>query len=609
MNLIKKMDIRLLGIITFLIVLAIKIFFCIFALPIRTLSDELATLSGAAYLAGYDWSALVSNAGYYGLGFTSFLFPFFKLFDDPILIYRGILCVCAIVQSLSVFIVFYVSIHFFHIQNRLLISLIAIASSFFVVTRATIAYNEHILILISWICMLLLLKLIEYNSNIKKKRTYTFVLLICLSYALTIHTRSLILWFALIATIIFYAWTNKKLLVSPFVCIVTGVVGIALSRLFVSFMQKTIWISDSGEQLRNASVPIPEISNGLFSVDKWHAWIDIIIGQINTINIFSGGIVLLFIIIFFRFLWNKILRKDKRKENLAESKMDIMGSVLIFFIMCIAMTIFAQSITWLPEAAQAVNEGIFNNNYGTKAFTYIRYIGPYCGPLFMTGCLWIIQYTQRQNDILIYFKISLAIFCAVSVFWIMCVVPYFHQTTSTNIIEVYIPFSWTSVEVDRVSLMIILPATVVIGVLNIIYGVLLKKAKWQILFLILCVLYIYEYAYNAINWDLPTQKQNYYEIGYDVNNYIREKAVDHKFPDKIYVQDVRQITDHQIYYEIQFMLYDYKIIPLLDESDIPAEENIVIITNQNNDFSAWIENGYICTHLNDKITILEKYGK
>lgn len=610
MSFIRKNDVKFFAILTFAFVFGLRLIFCMMALPIRTLSDELATISGAAYTAGYDWSAVVSNAGYYGVGFTSLLGIFFKIFDNPVFIYRGMLCVCALVQSLSVFIVFYILSYYMKISNYIIICLVAIASSFFVVTRASIVYNEHILILISWICMLILFKLIEYNGNIKKKRIYTFLLMICLAYSLTIHTRSIILWVAMIGTILFYIWSDRKLLISPGIFIITGILGYILSKIYVTSMQSNIWIANSSEGLRNATVPVPELSMDLFSVDKWHAWLSIIIGQLNTINIFSGGLVFLFLVIFIHIIWKKITVKKKLKKNTGD-KMDLVVPVLVFFLLCTGMTIFAQSITWLPGAAQAINEGIFNNNYGTKAFTYIRYIGPYCGPLFFIGCLWLIRNIKTHNKIvLFYYKIALAVFVAVSVFWLMCIVPYFHQTISTNIMEVYIPFSFSSVESRNVSLSIILPATLVITVLFILYGIWIKKSKLYAILVFVCVLLIYEYSYNVVNWDLPTQKDNYYVTGVGAADYIRALEKSNNLPDKIYVQDVRKATDHQIYYELQFLLYDLKIIPIKTMDELPNEENLVVITNLNsdNDFSDWINEGYTYTQISDRITILEKYN-
>ncbi len=584
--------------ITFLCAFIVKSVFCVFALPVRTLSDEVATISGAAYLAGYDWSSVVSNAGYYGVGFTSLLSVFFLIFENPVYIYRSMLIVCALVQSMSVFLVFYVCIHYCRIKNVLAVSLIALSSSFFVVTRATIVYNEHILILISWICMILLLKLVEYSENKNKKRCYTFGLMICLAYSLTIHTRALILWIALVVTVVFWGWIKKKWLVSPGVVALTGVVGYVFSQMYIKNMQTQIWTASEGQSLRNASIPVPEVNMDLFSADKWQAWLNIVLGQLNTINIFSGGLLILFLVFFVYVLWKTFIKDKSFKLELENKDIYIFVPVIAFFSLCVAMTIFAQSFTWLPGAATSLAEGIYNTNYGTKAFTYVRYMGPYCGPLFMVGCIWLYQSVSKKHSIGIYYKTGLAVLISVSIYWVACIVPYFHQTTATNVLEVLIPFSLSTVEIEHARLSVILPATAIVIVLYSCYGFLIKKHKINAILIITCVILIYQYAYDAVYWDFPTQTNNYYKIGYDVSNYIREVENEVDLPDKIYVQDVRDITDHQIFYEIQFLLYDYRVIPLDKESYSVGEEDFILVTNESDTekINEWVSLG--CRYVN-----------
>lgn len=587
-----KKEILYAMLITFALTFAIKCFFCLSALPVRTLSDELATISGAAYWAGYDWSSVVSNAGYYGVGFTSLLSIFFYIFENPIYIYRAMLITCAFLQSLAAILVFYVCVHYCKFKNILMISLIALSSSFFVATRATIVYNEHMLILISWICMLLLLKLIEYANDKRRKRWYTFVLMICLGYSLTIHTRSLVLWFALTITVAFWGWVKKQWLISPIIAAATGTFGYIISQFYIKSMQAEIWRASEGRALRNASIPVPEVNLDLFSVDKWQAWLNIVLGQFNTINIFSGGLVVFFLIFFLHLLWKVFIKDKKFTSEFENNGLLIFVPIIVFFLLCVSMTIFAQSFTWLPGAAESLAEGIYNMNYGTKAFTYIRYMSPYCGPLFMVGCIWLYTVMAQKNIVMIYYKVALAVLIAISVYWIACIVPYIHQTTSTGVLEVLIPFSLSTVEIQHARLAVILPASIVVVILFICYGILIKKNKISLILSIISILLVYQYSYNAVNWDFPTQKNNFYNIGFDIEHYISKIEDEVCLPNKIYVQDIRDITDHYMFYEIQFLLFDYRVIPLEEACSID-DSNFVLITNEW-DFgkiNEWIERG------------------
>ena len=82
----------------FLVAWIPRVILCMQTVPVRTLSDELATISGAAYFAGLDWSAVISNAGYYGSGFSALFAPLFLLTDNPFVIYKGMLIGASVVK-------------------------------------------------------------------------------------------------------------------------------------------------------------------------------------------------------------------------------------------------------------------------------------------------------------------------------------------------------------------------------------------------------------------------------------------------------------------------------------------------------------------------------
>lgn len=585
--------------IIFIISFFIRVVLCLQALPIRTLSDELATISGAAHLAGNDWSNLISQAGYYGVGFTSFLWVFFKVFDNPVYIYRGMLVVYAFIQSLSIPIAFYIMKHYFKIKNNVFVALVSLSSSFFVVTRAMIVYNEHILILISWLITLILFKLMENMDNQRKKRYYTTVLFLILSYSLTIHTRALTFWIAILGIIILYAIWKKRCLISPVICIIIGTIGYISSQIFVKFVQSNIWTSSSGETLRNASVPVSSISFSIFNVENWQAWFGIIIGQLNTINIFSGGILIFLVIVLLALAWAH-LKKDNTWDELMKNPIYFhLIIIAIYFVLCIGMTIAAQSISWLPGAANTINAGVLNDEYGSKAFTYIRYIGPYCAPVFLLGSCLIYKMQEYFNKKLLFlYKVSLSIICVLNAIWVTCIVPYFHQSKAINTIEAFVPFALSSSQIEHATLNIILPATLIAFLSFLLYGIFVKKQKPMWIYVYISVFLIYEYAYNALYWDLPTQKGNY-EMGKSIESYIRKLENEINLPEMIYVEDIRDKADHQNYYEYQFLLYDYKIKPFKKEkTNISEETEALLITNGNivENWEYWNELG--CKYLN-----------
>lgn len=153
----------------FILAVLPKIILALQAFPLKTFSDEVATIASAASLAGYDWSAVVSHAGYYGAGFFWIFAPVFRVTDNPVIIYRVILIGCSLVQACIAPICYYLMNQYFHISDKRYGFIGSIACSYLVMTRATLLFNEHILVLLIWVIALLLLKIHEYQKNTGKK--------------------------------------------------------------------------------------------------------------------------------------------------------------------------------------------------------------------------------------------------------------------------------------------------------------------------------------------------------------------------------------------------------------------------------------------------------
>ena len=87
-------------IIIYLICLITKVVISLRVYPVLYLSDEVSALSATALAAGFDWSAVVSHAGYYGFGFLALLVPLFNIVRSPVWIYRIILIIFSMIEAL-----------------------------------------------------------------------------------------------------------------------------------------------------------------------------------------------------------------------------------------------------------------------------------------------------------------------------------------------------------------------------------------------------------------------------------------------------------------------------------------------------------------------------
>ena len=274
-----------------------------FAGIFRTPMDEMSTLSTGAYFGGKDWTALTTYARfYYGGGFSILFAPLYRVFDS-VTVYYIILSVCAALQSISAPISYTALQRFLKIENRKYLIVTSLACSYLVATRAMMVFNEHIIIGCVWVCVYLLCKLTEDG---KYKAGYTVALMAVLSYMLTTHTRTKVIWIAFVMVVLCYRILYKKWLVSVIPAIVSGVVGYFLAGRFNNFVKTVIWDWQEGEFLRNANVRIDLRLSDLKDPVSWQGISSIISGQLNTVLIFTGGIAAIFLTVLIYFYCDTI---------------------------------------------------------------------------------------------------------------------------------------------------------------------------------------------------------------------------------------------------------------------------------------------------------------
>lgn len=502
------------------------------AYPLRTPSDELSTICGAAILSGNDWREVISHAGYYGPGFYSLCAPFFKIFHDPVIIYRAILTVATIAQASTALICFYICDHYANLEdNYFLISLISIISNYAVMTRTTIAYNEHPLILISWIMVLLLCKYFE-----KEKIWYALWIYLLLGYSLIVHTRAMMLLIAISAILLGIEFRYKRMKRCTIHFI--GITGAYFfSNVICKLYRQYIW--DTADGVRNSEYST-KLSKFSFDLESFQAWLNIVLGQIQTINfILCGGVIISIVAII-------VLLIYKKNEN------EIVLWIFGFAFLCIGGTIFAQSLKWFDGAKTAI-ESHYIFAYSCKAFTYVRYFGPYVGMAIMCGLIAIYKSCQKRRLII---GISSVISILLLRFWAFSVYEFVRY--NVNAVEVFWPFG-KIVEKNDVFLGRVDEAVFIFVVLILIFlGFLLLK-KDKIAYGVLLAALMYQYITLASCYDIGNQKMQLDKIA-DTVAVLQNSQVD-----MMYVYDGSGEKDHQTYYLYQMYFYDAKIIPGLPE--------------------------------------------
>ena len=582
-------------IMVFLASLVPRILLCLQAVPLRMYSDEVSTINGAALAAGYDWSQAVSNAGYYGFGMSALFGWIFHVFDSPVIIYRVLLIGSSILQSIPGILCLYILTHFFEMKSWWKASLISIAASYMMVTRTTIFYNEHFLILCMWLVFFILLKLLEHNEQKKLRFLWTILLILVMSYSLTIHTRALTFILAFAGVWGIYLLLYKKSLVSIPVTATLLPLGVLASNFLIKLYQNHVWAGV--DSVRNTEVNVGNASLSLFlEADTWRAWLGIIFGQLNTVSLISGGIVIASILIIFKMLFSLCRKRYYSKDGLTPERME-MGILIggIFSGLCMGMTIAAQSITWLSNTLSALEAGIGGAAYGAKAFTYIRYVGPYLGPLFVIS---LVFFANRPDEFLTHWRKTLKWIVILQVVWLVFILPYCYGSSDAS--EVYRCFNYF-LESEKEGLMVYLPATFVFMLVMLLITYFIRKKKFYSFLCVLVLFLGYQYINNAVNIDISAQKTQYVKVN-SLNSLIKEMDGEDILPEEIYVIDTTDKTDHQLYYGYQFYLYDHKVIP--DYPDSLVEEAVVftnsgVVSNQEflnagYHFMCLDEDEYIC---------------
>lgn len=556
-----------------------RIFLATMSFPFRTRADELGTLAGAAFLAGYDWSDLMGHTAYYGFGASVFLAPLFWIIKDPLVQYKIMIGIWGVLQGLVGVVAWKIGRDYFYIKDQKTLALLSIIGSYMVVTRNTALFNETPMILLTWLICWCLLALNRNNYTRKRKYLYTICLIALLSYSLTLHTRAIVYWIAAIILEIVYFLVTKRTLYSVKIAAIFATAGFLISKCIISSMQNHIWLSSSRNYVTNTKIGTGGLKL-LLEPENWQAWVNIILGQINTLSLVTGTLIIIaFVWIikeFFSILKNKLMVEDEKIPYLC-----IMG----FAAMCTLGTIFGQSISeWLGYVSNAMKNGFANTAYDLKAVTYIRYVGPYIGVL-----VWsiLVLMLKKQKEI---FKVKnnvIAVTLIVQVYWLACILPYIYPNTFTN--EAYLPFGLINNFDNETRCRTYLAGTVVIVLFLLIFWVILKFKNRKILLSIFMAFYIYQYVYDGYYNDIFLMRDSYSEINetYNALKILNEEELLSK---EIGILDVKN-SSHSVSYVYQFCFPDAKIITLNSIDDRMQDYNIVI-TNGEEEAKAYTEIGY-----------------
>lgn len=573
----------------FLIAFLPRLFWSLQAIPLRTVSDELSTMNGAVFFSSQNWNAVVSKAGYYGFGMSILATPLMQWIKDPVILYRTLLVCTGVLESVAAVICFYLIKRVFGITDEKKALLMTATISYVTVVRTTVFYNEHMLMLISWCICLVLAKLV-LTEEPKKRAMWTGFFVLLMLYALTVHARTTTYIFAAVLVIALYGIMYRKKLVSLPVLGILTAGGYILMKKGIKMYQSVVW--SAAEGVRNTRVNIGEEKLALLkTAEGIKSCLFTIFGQINIASMISGGLLITALVMVILLIVKKgkeaFVLKTIQADNAEERLYFVIGS---FFVLCTGMTIAAQSLTWIATATNAIMDGYGTKEYGTKAFTYLRYMMPYLQPLLML----VFVTMEKQKDVFLncFYK-SIKYIVLFQGIWLAFILPYCYGNKQAG--EEFICFALTDRNVATAHTY--LPATLVFVVMLLIFFWAGKKEKFHVIMLVLLVTAGYKYCYNAYNWDILTQKENEKKIDTVYQVLGSGELGKEQLTDKLYGLDLSGAEDHQVYYLLQYYFADYKVIPRYPSED---EKEAILFTNRREITNTEVLENYLCIELDSE---------
>ncbi len=541
----------------------------------RLIPDEIGQLAATAKFAGLEWTPVVSTTGYYGIGYHMLFAPLFAIIEDFVVFHFILRVVAAILCSLVAIIAYKIAIKFGGITDYKYACVASIICSYCMAIGIRNVSNEYALNLISWLIAYYILELSSNCIKGKKKLKVinTIILIVLLVYSLSIHTRSIVLWGAVVAIVVLYYLFYKESLVSipTFVIGVSG--GYLLYKKIEPIIQANIWAVEEGTAIRNSSSNLSDMIgdgiSGIFQLDNILAMFKILFGNIYTLFYFTGGLATIALIILFM----SMKRHVKNREFFLVEENRAIDMIFWFFAMCIVVIIGGLVITWYPNISKGMQGyDLDRYSYYYKGIVYSRYYASYAGPLLL-ACM---VYLKKERAIFErYFDFIIGMIFVLSVVWIKYIVV--HLVNYGPTVREFVALTFKEYNSKELTYKEFLPALIFLMVMVFLLSYCIKHKNVIVYLIIVSVFMIYSKFYYDL--EITTSKYSMANASKDFIYELEEKGID---VGCVYVPSISRA------YAVQALLSRYTVIPEYPEADI---ETAIVISGSDNS-KELIELGY-----------------
>ena len=337
------------------------------------ISDELYTMTGGMFFAGFDVSSYMCHHKLYNFGYTMLLAPLFRMIEDPIVLYRCLLGCNVMLHGVTLVIIYNLIRKQFHYDTvkSIFMSLVS-GCSFLVLQFGMYVYNETPLVFLVWVVFALLITVIDKTGW--KKCLLSVAIAFFTGYAYIIHSRCIVFFAVVALIVVLYLLVYRKWLVNPIAFGIPFVGVIIGARKLVDYVQVNLYLKGLNEDLGN-SVEAVAGATSRYKVFMSLEGIGKLIAQFfslaTSLNLVTGGFILIATILALYQL-ARICKKSKLQDN---KKQFVAGvfSVVSFWgmVACIAVSGAASGIL--------------------RFLAYIRYFTPFIGPFLLFAMLALIE--------------------------------------------------------------------------------------------------------------------------------------------------------------------------------------------------------------------------
>lgn len=536
-----------------------RAFFSVY--PLHTTTDELGAIVGAATLAGYDWSGVIEQSGYYGFGYYALFAPLFKLNLSPVMIYRLILVTTRILRgSIISFIVYYIGKKYYRYDSKLNLLLVSIICSIPLYPNydANIV-NDVVLDIFLWLVILSICKIAENTGNRRKCIKWIMSYLLLSFWGLFLHTRAVIIVIAsvMVLTGILIYKREKVLLFSGGVILLT-----LLGNELIKQYQNYIWSGKEG--LANTSASVTK-NFSLLDSKTWEIWIHMLVGHVSVQTLLTGGLFLLAIVGTINYLWCVFVQKGK-SENV------YVNIVLAVSILCIGGAFAAFLVSnWFGNMYNTWDTAEKGKVYAYKALTYVRYWNVFAMPFLFSG-IYLSCKKEKENCI----KKTLFLGIILMYAFVNMIIP----VVQNNSDSASFLFTYLTDRTEKYnesfyykSILICMFATAISFIL---YH---KKAmrRYAILPILLLMVWGYDQANENYNAKVTEKASAMVLASYEKKCVLEQNGIE---IGQIYAVDERNVDRNWYIFSIlQFYFYEYRIE---DEYPKVMKNNDIIITCSRN---------------------------